>query len=104
MEANVLKVPRSIPNTNDSPQAFVVGAKDESVALSISLFLEVENTPEQFLNQPTPSADRVWRKVEDIVGVAGEVVVSTIPPYPGNYYVQITAGAAAGAELLVGVV
>lgn len=103
-DAQVFKVPASLPNSGQAPARFYVAAEGAAVALTVELFVEVEKHPEAFLNDKPAQVDRVWRSVETITGVAGEAIIGTSIPMPGNYYARVTVGAAAGAELLVGIV
>jgi hypothetical protein len=103
-DAQVVKIPASIPNSGQAPQRIYVAAEGPAAAVTVELFVECEKKPEDFLNGRPPQADRVWRLVETIVGVAGEAVAGTHIPMPGNYYARVTAGNGAGVVLLLGVV
>lgn len=105
-EANILRIPESLPNTNAPPVHFLITAEDETAALTVDLYVEIEESPEEFLpqNQKPAAADRKWRFVETIVGAAGQAVYSLARPAPGNYVVRVTAGAGAGVVGRLGII
>lgn len=89
-------------NSGSAAQALALAAEDETAAVTVSVYAEIEQESEAFINTRPAQADRKWRLLGSITGVAGEVVVGNFKPLPGNIYVRVTAGNGVGVIALLG--
>lgn len=102
--AIILLRPVANENAGAPGQALALAAEGAAAAVTVSVYAEIEERPEPFLNNPPAQSARKWRLLGTITGLAGQVVMSTFRPLPGNLYIRVTAGNGAGVVALVGAV